>query len=164
MANTRYKDVEQSSGRPLLSCSQSPRQRWCSVVSVNLAPESSNSPAWPFCASFTRRFPPPSPPDRQIVAIFRVVAARAPWYTLARVQPCTCGDREGMRCTYVGYVATYVSFRDTWRSHLNFPWESYVSPTSRQPSLFSLCLSLPSSSSSPPSFRALPPSHLSPRR
>lgn len=67
--------------------------------------------------------------------------------------------REGMRCTYVGYVATYVSFRDTWRSHLNFPWESYVSPTSRQPSLFSLRLSLPSSSSSPPSFRA-PPSFL----
>lgn len=68
-----------------------------------------------------------------------MVYARA--YTIVYMQ-----DREGMRCTYVGYVATYVSFRDTWRSHLNFPWESYVSPTSRQPSLFSLCLSLASSS------------------
>lgn len=30
--------------------------------------------------------------------------------------------------TYGGYVPTYGGFGDTWRSHLNFPGEKYVSP------------------------------------
>lgn len=33
-----------------------------------------------------------------------------------------------VRRTYVGYVSTYGGFGDTWRSHLNFPGEKYVSP------------------------------------
>ena len=64
-------------------------------------------------------------------SIFRVVA-------LARVRV-----EYAVYVRRVGYVATYCSFRDTWRSHLNFPWESYVSSASRQLSLFSLCLSSP---------------------
>lgn len=37
---------------------------------------------------------------------------------------------------YVGQVPTYGSFCDTWRSHLNFPGESYVSWRPYSPSLF----------------------------
>lgn len=51
-------------------------------------------------------------------------------------------NRAGMQRTYASYVPIYARFRDTWRSYLNFPWESYVSPTSRQPSIFSLSRSL----------------------
>lgn len=39
--------------------------------------------------------------------------------------------------SYVGYVPTYGGFGDTWRSHLNFPGESYVSAVSHSHSFSS---------------------------